>query len=83
MLVEKHEKNTRTIEELEMELKKLQDEYNHVVSTYTYRKEDVEQAMRELKEHEEKVKEEEITRVIEELDSTHSQKQASMEQEII
>ena len=83
MLVEKHEKNTRTIEELEMELKKLQDEYNQVVSTYTYRKEDVEQAMRELKEHEEKVKEEEITRVIEELDSTHSQKQASMEQEII
>ncbi len=39
--------------------------------------------MKELKEHEEKIKEEEITRVIEELDSTHSQKQASMEQEII
>jgi len=36
--------------------------------------------MRELKLHEEKIKEEEITRVIEELDSSHSQKQASMEQ---
>jgi len=46
LLTEKFEKNTKTIEELEYELRKLQDEYNNVINTYTYRKEDVEQAMR-------------------------------------
>ncbi len=73
----------RTIGSLEEELNKISEEYQLHTVKYVYTLEDVEKAIREIKEHEDKVKEEELSKIIQELDQNNSANRQNMEHELL
>jgi chromosome segregation ATPase len=73
----------KTIGSLEEELYKISEEYQYHSSKYVYTLEDVENAIRELKEHDDRVKEEEMARLIQELDQNNSLNRQNMEKELL
>ena len=64
-------------------MQKISVEYQVHTDKYIYTLEDVEKAIKELKEHEDKVKEDEMSRIIQELDQNNSQNRQNMEKELL